>query len=102
MTTPVEFSDQDKADLNYQRYHHPHPFVQQKMEVLWLKSQGLAHHEICRLAAICSTTLTSYLLDYREGGVEGLKTLSFRRPRSVLARIMQRIDFFATLDAAFA
>jgi transposase len=95
MTTQVEFSDQNKADLNYERYNHPHPFVQQKMEALWLKSQGLAHGEICRLVAICSTTLTSYLLDYREGGVEGLKTLSFRRPRSVLE------DHRDTLEAYF-
>ena len=55
----IEFNDEDKAALNYERYNHPHPFVQQKMEVLWLKSQGLPHKEICRLACICSTTLTS-------------------------------------------
>ncbi len=80
----IEFSDEDKAALNYERYHHPHPFVQQKMEALWLKSQGLAHKEICRLTDVCSTTLTSYVRDYKEGGIEALKTLPFRRPRSDL------------------
>jgi len=35
----IEFSEADKAALEYERYNHPHPFVQQKMEVLWLKSQ---------------------------------------------------------------
>lgn len=91
----IEFSDEDKAALNYERYNHPHPFVQQKMEVLWLKSQGLPHKEICGLASICSTTLTSYVREYQEGGIEALKTLPFRRPRSDLE------NHRATLEAYF-
>jgi hypothetical protein len=38
----IEFCDEDKAALNYECYNHPHPFVQRKMEAVWLKSQGLA------------------------------------------------------------
>jgi len=91
----IEFSDSDMAALSYERYHHPHPFVQRKMEALWLKSKGLAHKDICRLMDICSTTLTDYLRDYREGGIEGLKTLAFRRPRSDLE------DYRATLEGYF-
>ena len=80
----IEFSDSDKAALSYERFHHPHPFVQRKMEALWLKSQGLVHRDICRLTDICSTTLTEYLREYEQGGLESLKTLAFRRPRSDL------------------
>ena len=91
----IEFSDEDKAALAHERYNHPHPFVQQKMEVLWLKSQGLPHKEICRLAGVCSTTLTSYVVEYKEGGIEALKRLPFRRPRSDLE------DHCETLGAYF-
>src|SRR5271170_4358589 len=80
----IEFSDSDKAALSYERFNHPHPFVQRKMEALWLKSQGLPHKDICRLTDICSTTLTEYLREYREAGIEALKILAFRRPRSDL------------------
>jgi transposase len=80
----IEFSDSDKAALSYERYHHPHPVVQRRMEAVWLKSQGLAHKNICRLTDICSTTLTDYLREYQRGGIEALKTLAFRRPRSDL------------------
>jgi len=80
----IEFSEDDRAALGYERYNYPHPFVQQKMEALWLKSQGLAHKEICRLTEVCSTTLTSYVRAYKEGGIEALKVLPFRRPRSDL------------------
>jgi hypothetical protein len=33
-------SEADKQALHYERYHHPHPRVPQRMEALWLKSQG--------------------------------------------------------------
>ncbi len=91
----IEFSDEDKAALSYERYNHPHPFVQRKMEALWLKSQGLAHKDIRRLTNVCSTTLTGYVRDYQEGGIEALKILAFRRPRSDLE------DHRATLESYF-
>jgi hypothetical protein len=37
----LEFTEEDKRLLSYGRFNHPHPRVQLKMEVLWLKSQGL-------------------------------------------------------------
>ena len=40
----------DLVAVAYERYHHPEPIVQRKMTVLWLKQQGLPHHEIARLA----------------------------------------------------
>ena len=80
----IEFSDGDKAALSHGRYHEPHAFVRQKMEVLWLKSLGLAHSDICRLAGVCSSTLTTYVREYQEGGIEALRELSFRRPRHVI------------------
>ncbi len=52
----IEFSSEDIQQLNYERYHHPHPRVQKKMEVLYLKSRGLSHQEIRRLCHICKTT----------------------------------------------
>jgi transposase len=80
----LEFTADEQQCLHYERYHHPHPRVQRKMEALWLKSQGIAHRDISRLTGISSTTLTSYLRAYRDGGIEALKTLNFRRPESDL------------------
>lgn len=74
----IEFSPEMIAELNYQRYHHPHPRVQQKMEVLYLKSQAVAHHEIRRLCRISKTTLTVYLRQYLEGGISRLQQLEYQ------------------------
>ena len=80
----LEFTEAEQQHLHYERYHHPHPRVQRRMEALWLKSQGVAHHEISRLTGISSTTLTSYLRAYQKGGLEALKTVRFYRPQSEL------------------
>jgi transposase len=78
----LEFTEAQAEALNYERYHHPHPRVQRKLEALWLKSRGLSHREICRLTGISATTLTSYLRAYQAGGLEALKTVRFYRPAS--------------------
>jgi hypothetical protein len=53
----LEFSEADKRALNHEHSHHPHPRAQQRMEALWLKRQGLAHHPIAPLCAISGNTL---------------------------------------------
>ncbi len=42
----IEFSEKEIEALKYERYHHPHPRVQRKMEVLILASQKLPHSQI--------------------------------------------------------
>ena len=48
----IEFTEGAIQALNYERYHHPHPRVQRKMEALWLKSQGEAHNKIAQVTDI--------------------------------------------------
>ncbi len=104
----IKFSPEDKKVLNYERYHHPHPRVQQKMEALWLKSQGLEHQEICRLASISKGTLCSYLKEYQQGGLEKLKEINFYKPESKLGQHTGTIEAYfrehppATLKEAMA
>jgi transposase len=91
----IEFSDADVKALDYERYHHPHPRVQRKMEVVYLKSQGLAHQEICRLSRITGNTMRRYLREYQTGGIERLKQLNFHRPESPLMGYRESLeDYF--------
>jgi transposase len=92
----IDFTAKDMADLDYERYHHPHPRVQRKMEVLYLKSQGLSHREIKRIGRISENTLLGYLRDYQAGGIERLKAIRYRCPHSALA------EHHSTLAAYFA
>ena len=81
---PIQFSEADQEALNRGRYHHEHPRVRQRMEVVWLKSQGLSNPEVQRLAGVGLATVTRYLQRYREGGIEALQRLDFYSPRSSL------------------
>ena len=80
----LEFSESDPQALNYERYHHPHPRVQQRMEALWLKRQGLLHNQRTRLCRSSGHTLRAYLKQDQTGGIDALKQLSFHRPQSAL------------------
>ena len=74
----IEFTPEEINMLESERYRHPDPRVQRKMEAVYLKSQGIAHQEICRLCRISEPTLVAYLKQYQEGGIERLKKTSMR------------------------
>src|SRR3990167_9133031 len=79
----IEFTEGDIQALNYERYHHPHPRVQRKMEALWLKSQGEPHNKIAQLTGISINVVTQYIKEYKAGGIEKLKELNFYRPATI-------------------
>jgi len=80
----IDFTQEDIDKLHYERYHHPHPLVQKKMEVLYLKSQGIKHKEIRRLCKISKTTLTIYIKQYQSGGIDELKKINHKGQPSKL------------------
>jgi transposase len=80
----LSFTEAAIAALHYERFHHPHPRVQRKMEAVYLKSQGLLHREITAIVRISEPTLVSYLREYEVGGIEQLKILNFYQPESDL------------------
>lgn len=92
----LEFTTETIQTLHHERFHHPHPRVQQKMEALYLMSQGLSCATICHLLRVSRGTLTNYRNQYRAAGVTGLQTLPFYRPQSALDAHR------ATIEAHFA
>lgn len=90
----IEFTEEEIQALNYERYHHPHPRVQRKMEALWLKSQGLPHKQIAKLTGISINRVTIYLKQYKEGGIEKLKEINFRKPESELRQHTETIEAY--------
>jgi transposase len=91
----IAFDPEAIEAIKYERLHHPHPRVQQKMWAVWLKVCELPHHEICRIADVSENTLRGYLREFLAGGVEALKVVSFHKPQSELD------DYAETLEAHF-
>ena len=91
----IHCTQKDIEIFKTERHNHPHPRVQQRMEVLWLKSNRLPHNQITKLAGISPNTLINYLRMFNEGGVENLRKINFYRPTS-------KLDLFTdTIEAYF-
>ena len=80
----LDFSAAQIQALEHERFWHSDAQIRKRMEVVFLKSQGVAHGEICRLCRICKTTLSSYLKIYQRRGIEGLVQRHYRGPVSAL------------------
>ncbi len=80
----ISFTETDIEALRYWRFHHPDPRVQVRTEALYLRSQKVASREILRLCGISKASFHRYLTAYVTGGIEQLKHIEPRRPRSAL------------------
>jgi transposase len=72
------FNPEILAEIRHDRYHHPHPRVQRKMEVLWLKSRGLTHAEIAALADVSPRSVQRYLDEFETGGLQQVRCLGWQ------------------------
>lgn len=88
----ITFTESDIKELQHERFHHPHPRVQIKAEVVLLKSQRMKHREICKIVGVSGNTLRSYLRDYKEGGIEKIKEINFYKPESDLEKHRNTIE----------
>src|SRR5215469_1251764 len=72
------FGEEALAQIRHDRYHHPHPRVQRKMEVLWLKSRGLTHADIAALADVSPRSVQRYLDEFEQGGLDRVRRLNWQ------------------------
>jgi transposase len=82
--------------LKAERYNHPHPRVQVKMDVVYLKGLGLSNDLICKITGVCGNTMREYWKHYMEGGIERLKEVNFYRPSSELKEHSATIEQYFT------
>jgi transposase len=84
MTIQLEITPEILKEVHYQRYHHPVPLVQRRMEAVWLKGHRLPHAQIAQLVGVTENTIRDYFQLYQQGGIEKLKELNYYRPESAL------------------
>jgi transposase len=90
-----QFTDRDLAGIRHDRFYHPHPRVQLKAEVLWLKAHGLPHTEVARLAGVSRRTAQRYLDEFLHGGLAAVRRVRFRQPVSELSQHQATLeDYF--------
>lgn len=80
----ITFREADIEALRYWQFHHPDPRIQVRMEALYVRSQQVANGDIMRLCGISKASFHRSIHAYVTGGIEQLKHLEPRRPRSAL------------------
>ena len=91
----LTFTDEERQALKAERFAHPHPRVQMRMDVLWYVSLGETNSNAARLAAVSHATVDRYIALYRGHGIEGLKRFEWCGPTSEL------LDHQASLEEMF-
>jgi transposase len=67
-----------------ERYRHPDPRVQERMEILWLKSKAEPHDRIAELANVSRSTVQRTLRIYAATGLEGIRSFGWKGRSSAL------------------
>ena len=80
----LDFTEKEIEQIYRQFMSHPSGPVKKKLHVVYLKSLGLPHHEIVRIARVSEDSVTRYLKAYADGGLKALYTVLFYRPTSAL------------------
>lgn len=80
----LHFTQQAIDQLFHERYEHPHPLVQRRMEALYLKSQGLKNLQIAQMLRMSRRTLQTWIHIFEKEGVEGIKRFNYKGQRSKL------------------
>jgi transposase len=88
----ITFSAEEVEAIAHDRYHHPDPRVQRKMEVLWLKHKGLTHDDIADLAGVSRSSVQRYLDEYLQGGLGQVRRCPWSGPPCALDEHRQSLE----------
>jgi transposase len=95
MRFTYSFTEAVVETIARERYHHPDPRVQERMEILWLKSKHEGHDRIAELAGVSRATVQRTLRIYVSQGLDGIRTFGWKGQPSALT------PHQATIEAEF-
>ena len=84
MRPNYSFSEAVVEAIGRDRYQHPDPRVQERMEILWLNSRGETHDRIAVLANVSRSTVQRTLRIYAAKGLDGVRSFGWKGQPSAL------------------
>ena len=92
MRPTYTFPEDVVATIARERYHHPDPRVQERLEILWLKSKSETHERIAELANVSRSTVQRTLRIYASKGLEGIRNFGWKGQPSALTPHQKSIE----------
>ena len=89
---PFEFTEEQCQTIAHERFCHPDPAVQRRMEILWLKLHGETHERIAVLTDTSRRTVQRVLDLFWNGGLEAVRQFHWHRPTSELAAYASTLE----------
>ncbi len=84
MRPTYSFPEAVVEEIARDRYHHPDPRIQQRMEILGLKSKNQDHGDIADLARVSRSTVQRVLRIYAARGLDGIRSFGWKgQPRAL-------------------
>lgn len=87
-----QFTEEEHQAIAKERFYHPNPRVQRRMEALWLKLHGETHERIAQLAGITRRTVQRVLDIFAEGGLEAVRQFHEKGRDNALAPHRQSLE----------
>lgn len=87
-----EFTDEEFQTINQERFHHPDPNVQRRMEILWLKAHGETHQRIAELSGVGRRTVQRVLDLFWHGRLDAIRQFHWYQPISALDPHRQTLE----------
>ena len=79
-----EFTEEQRETIGRERFYHPDPAVQRRMEILWLKLHGETHERIAVLTGTSRRTVQRVLDLFWDGGLAAVRQFQWYQPTSEL------------------
>jgi transposase len=87
----VNLTEEQQRIVNEERVAHPDLRVREKMLVLWLLHCGTTREEAARIVGVSRTTVHRYIVAFRAGGLDRLRSCDRHRPQSEMAAYRELI-----------
>jgi transposase len=92
MRPTYSFTEAVVKAIAQDRYQHPDPRVQERMEILWLKSKNETHERIAELANVSRSTVQRTLRIYAAKGLDGVRSFGWKGQPSALTPYRETIE----------
>lgn len=89
---PLHLSPDVLERINHDRFYHPCPQIQRRMEVLRLAAHGIPQKDIAQLSGLSLASVQRRLAEFRSGGLDAVRKWNYRGQPSVLRQHAESLE----------